>query len=348
MQAYLANTGVAMRGRKVHSGGMQTTSDIHVVLGAGQIGSLLAQRLLALGHRVRQVRRGPAGAPAPGLEWWSGDLSDAAFAAEAMAGASVAYQCVCPPYHRWPQELPQLVRGTVEGAARSGAKLVVLDNLYAYGKPAGPIDEETRQNPCSKKGELRARLADEMLAAHRSGDARIVLGRASDFFGPGITLASIFGERYYRRVLAGKAGETFGDGSMPHTYSYGPDVAEGLRLLGTRDDVLGKVWLLPASVSESTAASLEHMARALGVRTSVSKVPTFVLRALGLFVPAMAEMVEMVYQWEVPYVVSDARFSRTFGVAATPAARAFHDTASWALARFSKRGVQSAAASAHP
>lgn len=327
---------------------MQSESELHVVLGAGQIGTLLAQRLLAQGHRVRQVRRGPAGAPAPGLEWWSGDLSDPQFAKEAMSGASVAYQCVCPPYHRWPQELPQLVRGTLEGAARSGAKLVVLDNLYAYGKPEGPIDEETPQNPCSKKGELRARLADEMLATHRRGDARVVLGRASDFFGPGVTLASIFGERYYRRVLSGKAAETFGDASMPHTYSYGPDVAEGLRLLGTREAALGKVWMLPASMSGSTTVALEHMARALGAHTGVTKVPTFVLRALGVFVPAMAEMVEMVYQWEVPFVVSDERFLRTFGVTATPAVRAAGDTAAWALGRYSKRAPESAGAQAHP
>ncbi len=340
--------GVAMRQRKYHLAAMETSRELHVVLGAGQIGTLLAQRLLALGHRVRQVRRGPAGAAAAGLEWRSGDLSDAAFAAEAMQGASVAYQCVCPPYHRWPQELPQLVRGTVEGAARSGAKLVVLDNLYAYGRPTGPLDEDSAANPCSKKGELRARLGEEMLAAHRNGDVRLVLGRASDFFGPGVTLAAIFGERYYQRVLAGKAAETFGDASMPHSYSYGPDVAEGLRLLGTRDDALGKVWMLPASVSEPTSVALEHMARALGVRAGTTRVPTFVLRALGLFVPEMAEMVEMVYQWELPYVVSDQRFRSAFGVAATPAARAFDDTAAWALGRWPRRAAESAAAAAHP
>lgn len=337
-----------MQTRKVHLQGMQSKSELHVVLGAGQIGTLLAQRLLAQGHRVRQVRRGPAGAPAAGLEWWSGDLSDAAFAAEAMTGARVAYQCVCPPYHRWPQELPQLVRGTVEGAARSGAKLVVLDNLYAYGRPDGPIDETTPQNPCSKKGELRARLADEMLDAHRRGDARVVLGRASDFFGPGITLAAIFGDRYYQRVLGGKAAETFGDASLPHTYSYGPDVAEGLRLLATRDDALGKAWMLPACASVSTKALIERMARALGVRPDVTRVPTFVLRALGVFVPAMAEMVEMVYQWEVPYVVSDERFLRTFGVTATPVALAARDTAEWAIGRYAKRAPESAGAPAHP
>src|SRR5579859_1957793 len=104
-------------------------NELHVVLGAGQIGATLAQRLLARGKRVRQVRRGQpdAAAAASSVEWVPGDVSDPAFAAEAMRGAAVAYDCVNPSYDEWPLLLPPLRRAVLEGAARSGAKLVKLD-----------------------------------------------------------------------------------------------------------------------------------------------------------------------------------------------------------------------------
>lgn len=65
-------------------------NDLHVGLGAGQIGPLVAQQLLAQGARVRQVRRG-AGPDVPRAELLSGDLSDPAFGLSASpAGEAIA------------------------------------------------------------------------------------------------------------------------------------------------------------------------------------------------------------------------------------------------------------------
>src|SRR5258708_5315358 len=149
---------------------MSPMNELHVVLGAGQVGTVLAEKLLARGKRVRQVRRGktqPEGGAPSGIEWMRGDVSDPAFAAEAMRGAAVAYDCVNPNYHEWPALLPPMRRGLREGAARSGTKLVQLDNVYMLGAPSGPMTEESPVAPVSKKGALRAQLAEETLAASR-------------------------------------------------------------------------------------------------------------------------------------------------------------------------------------
>ncbi|HEU4536895.1 MAG TPA: NAD-dependent epimerase/dehydratase family protein, partial [Polyangiaceae bacterium] len=305
---------------------------LHVIFGAGQIGSRLASVLAARGLRVRVVRRGsapvaltpvalPPEAVAPGaaarVESVSGDASDQAFAARAAAGAAVIYDCMNPPYHRWPELLLPMARGPLHAAASAGARLVALDCLYMYGRPEGPLREDSPLAPCSKKGALRVALAELRLEAHRRGDARVTIGRASDFFGADLPF-SFWGDRFYARVLAGKPAECLGDPDMPHAYTYVDDVARALATLGERDEALGRVWHLPTNRAESTRALVARLGRALGVRAEVARVPRLALRAIGLFSPFVREAVEMAYQWEAPFELDDARFRAAFGYGPTP------------------------------
>lgn len=160
--------------------------EIHVVFGAGQVGPHLAARLLAAGRRVRVVKRSASALPA-GAELAAGDAADPAFCKEVARGASVLYHCMNPPYFAkaWADQLPRLADNLVAAARAAGARLVVLDNLYMLGRPAdGRLDEETPFAPRSRKGETRARVAQVYVDAHQRGEAPVVIGRASDFYGP--------------------------------------------------------------------------------------------------------------------------------------------------------------------
>lgn len=302
---------------------------LHVVLGAGQIGTRLAQLLLARGLRVRQVRRGAPGPGQPDLEWRSGDITDLAFAEAATRGAAVVYDCMNPQYHQWDELLLPMARGALHGATRAGARLVALDCLYMYGRPTGPMTEDAPLTPCSRKGELRVQLGELRLSADRRGELKVAIGRASDFFGADLPYSG-WSDRFYRRVLAGKSAECMGDPDMPHSYTYADDIATALAVLGRRDEAVGRVWHLPTPPAESTQALADRLGRALGIDIRVKRVPKLVLRAAGLFVPFMREVVEMTYQWEVPFVIDDTRFRTTFGVAATPVDAAVAATAAWA------------------
>jgi len=312
---------------------MNEAKPLHVVLGAGQIGPRVRDLLLAAGHRVRMVRQSEPGSSRPNLEWRRGDIRDLSFAEEATEGASVIYDCMNPPYHRWPDLLLPIARGALHGAAKSGARLVALDCLYMYGRPNGPMREDTPMNPCSKKGELRVKLADLRLEAHARGDARVAIGRASDFFGADLQYSN-FGDRFYQRILAGKPAECMGDPDMPHAYTYVEDVARGLVTLGARDEALGKVWHLPTNPAESTRDLVARVGRALGVEAKTTRVPKLVLRAIGIFSPFMREVAEMTYQWEVPFEVDDRRFVQAFGWSATPIEESVEATARWARTRY--------------
>lgn len=307
---------------------------LHVVLGAGQIGSRLARLLLARGHRVRQVRLSAATGPAQaGIEVCSGDITDLDFAERVTAGAAVVYDCMNPPYDRWPDLLLPMARGALHGATRAGARLVALDCLYMYGRPDGPMREDSPLTPCSRKGALRVALGALRLDADRRGDLPVAIGRASDFFGPDLPY-SAWSDRFYRRVLSGKPAECMGDPDMPHAYTYVEDIAAALLLLGERGEATGQVWHLPTPPAESTRALARRLGSALGIDIEVRRVPRLALRAVGLFVPMMREIAEMTYQWEVPFEIDDRRFVSTFGVSATPIERAVAATAAWARDRY--------------
>ncbi len=297
------------------------TKTTHTVFGAGQVGRKLAAELLARGHEVRLVRRGAPGESRPGLTWVQGDVTDPAVADAACAGAEVVYNCVNPSdYTRWGEVLLPLYRAVRDGAARSGARLVGLDCLYMLGVPEGPIDEDTPLAPCSHKGELRAQLVEETLAAHARGDVHVTFGRSPDYVGPETPSSVVFHDRFLSRVRGGKAVEVFGDPDLPRSYAFTPDVARGLAILGTEPRALERrVWMLPVIAAPTTRALVESFFEVAGHPARLRRVPTWLVGGLGVFSPLMRNVHEMLYQWEHPYRVDDRRFREAFGVMATDA-----------------------------
>lgn len=143
-------------------------------------------------------------------------------------------------------------------------------------------------------------------------------GRASDFFGPATPNAAVLRPDVYERVLRGRSVYVLGDPSMPHSYSYTPDVAKGLATLGTRPEAAGRMWHLPVAAQMTTRELLERFADHAGTRLEVRRVPQWALRTIGVVAPLVAALAEMTYQWEIPYLMDDGDFRRTFGVEATP------------------------------
>lgn len=312
-------------------------SPLHVIFGAGQIGARIATQLLARGHRVRVVSRSRAAVR--GAEQATGDARDLAFAAEAARGAACVYDCANPLYHHWKRDLLALGRGPLHAATVAGAKLVALDCLYMYGAPGAAMAEDAAIRPSSRKGVLRAELAELRLSALRRGDARVAIARASDFFGPALP-ASWWSERFFTRVLAGKPGECLGDPDMPHSYTYADDVSRALVTLADAPDADG-VWHVPTVAAETTRQLAARVGAALGLSIAMTRMSPLLLRTIGVFAPFMRELPEMTYQWEAPFVLDDRKFRARFGVEPTPVAEQVAATVAWARTRF---GGQRAAA----
>ncbi len=169
-----------------------TGRDLQVVFGTGQVGLALAARLVSSGSPVRSVSRHRPPSLAEGVDWRSADASDPEAATDAARGASVIYQCLSAPYTQWPKQFPPLQRAVLTAAERTDALLVSLENLYAYGPTGGtPMTEDLPLSATTSKGRTRAAMTAELMAAAQSGRVRIAIGRASDFFGAGVTESTL-------------------------------------------------------------------------------------------------------------------------------------------------------------
>ena len=180
----------------------------------------------------------------------------------------------------------------------------------------------------TQKGRTRAAMTRELLAASDAGRVRIAIGRASDFFGAGVT-ESTLGERVFAKALAGKPVDFLGDPGLPHTYSYVPDIASGLATLGTDERAIGQVWHLPGPETMTTRAVLDLIADQVGQPVTVRSMPALLLRALGLVSPMMKGLAEMSYQFAEPFVLDTAKYEATFGPGGTPLVTAIEDTLAW-------------------
>jgi len=312
---------------------------LHVVFGAGQVGSALAAHLTGMGLAVRTVSRDRPRALADGADWRAANVTDPEAAADVAKGASVVYQCLNAPYNQWPELFPPLQRGVLAAAQQSGALLVTLENLYGYGPTGGtPMTEDLPLAATSVKGRTRAAMTAELLAAAEAGRVRFAIGRASDFFGPGVTQGSTLGERVFGNALAGKRADFIGNPDLPHTYSYVPDIAVGLATLGTDARAMGQVWHLPGPQTGTTRALLDLMAGQVGHPVAIRSVPRLALRALGVVNPVLRELAEVSYQFEQPFVLDTSKYESMFGAVGTPLAAAITATVAWYRSRPSTLG----------
>jgi nucleoside-diphosphate-sugar epimerase len=296
---------------------MVSPNGLQVVLGAsGSAGGAVVTELAARGARVLAVSRSGRGVPVSGVEYRRGDATDTAAMRDVCRQATVVYHCVNVPYPEWPQKLLPIAEAATEAAGAAEAKLVVMDNLYAYGPVAGPMTEETLRAARGRKGRLRARLEEFFLDAHRRGRVRVAIGRASDFYGSGANSAPAM--LALQPALKGKRAYWPGSMDALHTLSFLPDVARALVTLAERSEASGETWHLPAAEPLTGRQFMEMIFAALGrpPRMGVIRRPMMVLA--GLFSPLVREAVEVLYQFERPFVMDASKFEQAFGAQVTP------------------------------
>jgi nucleoside-diphosphate-sugar epimerase len=309
--------------------GQEEAMALHVVFGAGQVGSRVARALAARGEPVRVVRRSDREV-GDGIEVVAGDARDPAFVRRVTADAAVIYHCINPQQYTakaWREEFPRVGAALIDAAIASDARLVCLDNLYAYGPRPDALTEDTDLRPVGPKCEVRAEWAATLESARRERGLRYVVGRAGDFFGPGAEQAVLSAE-VIRQLRAGSTTWLLGDPAAVHAFSYVPDVVEGLIALGRApaDQVEGRIFHLPV-IQVPPGELHQRLSAALGVKGRYRSAGRTTLRLLSPFVPIFRELPETLYQWDRPFLVDDSRFRRAFPGIGTPLDRAVQETA---------------------
>ncbi len=294
------------------------TAPLHVVLGAsGGAGNAIVHALHDAGLRSRAVNRSGSALVPPGTERMAADVSTAEGARRALDGATVAYLAAQPEYHRWPQEFPAMLSRVLE-ACPDGAKLVMVDNLYAYGPGSSPMSESSPERATDGKGRTRREMTRMLLDAHRAGRVRVSIGRASDYIGPRADVSAVTALAI-RPALTGGTLRWMATLDAPHSVAYLPDIARAHVLLGTRDEADGRVWILPHAPAVTGGQFLDLVGAALPRPYRTGVVSSAMLRIAAPFHRISRESLGILHQWAQPFVVDDSAFRDTFGpVEVTP------------------------------
>lgn len=309
----------------------------HVIVGAGTNGQQLAQLLAGRGEEVTLISRRGSGGELAGVHAVALDANDAEALTAIAAGAEAIYNVANPPYSRWTEDWPPLAASLLAAAEGSGALLVTLSNLYGYGPVDGPMLESTPLAASSTKGQVRAQMWREALAAHLAGRIRCVELRASDFFGPGLTDQGMLGERAVPNILRGKAVQVIGNPTLPHSWSYVPDVVATLARAAHEERAWGKAWHVPSTPAATVREVVGAMANAAGVPApTVRGLPNAALAALGLFSSQVRELKEVAYQFNAPFILESSAFTEAFGLEATPLEEACAATVAWWQAKLDR------------
>ena len=299
------------------------------ILGAGGVMSNEVVKLLAAAKQpFRLVARKPVSA-AGATEAVSADLADQEQTVRAVAGSSIVYLLAGLKYdHKlWAEMWPRIMGNVIEACKRADAKLIFFDNVYMYGRVSGAMTEETPFNPCSKKGEVRAKIATSLVDVWKAGALTAMIARAADFYGPatpnGLPNVLVF-EPFSKNQKA----SWLANDSVAHSYTYTADAARSLVMLAESESAWNQTWHVATTPNPPTGKEFVGMAaKECGVAPRYRVLSRPMVRVIGWFNPLVGEVYEMLYQNDSPYLFDSTKFARAFGFSGTPYAEGIRATA---------------------
>jgi nucleoside-diphosphate-sugar epimerase len=284
---------------------------LHVIVGAGAVGSSVARRLAQRGEPVRIISRHGRGPEHPAVERVAADATDADRLAALVDGAVALYNCANPDYTRWLTDWPPLASALLAAAERSGAVLATACNLYGHGPVNGPITQDTPLAATHPKLKLRADMWRAAKALHQTGRIRATEVRASDY----IEANSIFTLVLADPLLAGTRAFVPAPLDVPHTWTSIADVARTLVALAADERAWGKAWPAPSNAPLTIRQLARRFAEVAGAPApKLTRIPYPLLWSAGLFVPLLRELRITYYQFARPFVLDASATERTFGL----------------------------------
>jgi nucleoside-diphosphate-sugar epimerase len=287
---------------------------MQTILGAnGVIAQGLSKRLTVYTTSIRQVSRHPK-AINTNDELVVADLLDYSQTENAVAGSEIVYLLAGLKYDIkvWKEQWPKVMRNVLDACKKHNSKLVFFDNVYAYGLVKGTMTEDTPFNPTSKKGEVRAQVATMLLDEMRKGNLNAMIVRAADFYGPNAHLSLTY-SMVTQRLKTNKGPQWIGNPKAIHTFTYTPDAAETVAVLGNTLSAYNQTWHALTNPEKITGEQYVRIACELaGQPYKLQTLPKFAVSMVGMFMPVLHEFVEMMYQFDRDYVFDSTKLTKAF------------------------------------
>jgi nucleoside-diphosphate-sugar epimerase len=307
--------------------------NVHTILGAGgAAGNQLAPLLIAGKENVRLVSRKPK--CIEGAETFTADLTDETQTRNAVKGSSIVYLMAGLQYdiRVWKVSWPKIMTNVINACKAAGSKLIFFDNVYMYGKVDGAMTEQTPFNPCSKKGEVRAAIATQLLNEMKAGNVKALIARSADFYGPVGFNTSVPNMLVFGNLKNSKKAQWLGNVKVPHSFTYVPDAAKALYMLAKDDKAFGQTWHMPTADNPLTGEQfIKRAAADMQVFDNYSILSKWMMQIVGLFNRPIKESVEMLYQSEFPYLFDSSKFNKAFNFETTSYHDGIRETAIWTL-----------------
>lgn len=295
---------------------------MQTILGSGgAIGVELAKALTRHTSDVRLVSRTPERVN-PTDHLFPADLTNPTDVQKGVDGSEIVYLTVGLPYdiRIWQSTWPLIMKNVIDACKTHQAKLVFFDNIYMYDPDyLNSMTEETPIRPVSRKGIVRAQLVKMLMNEVETGAVQATIARSADFYGPSIGNTSVLTETVFRNLSEGNKANWLGSATHQHSFTYTPDAGKATALLGNTADAFNQVWHLPTAPNPLTGKEwIEAIAKEMGVEPGFRVVPKLMARIMGLFLPIMRELAEMMYQYDRDYVFKSDKFEKRFDFVPTP------------------------------
>jgi nucleoside-diphosphate-sugar epimerase len=288
-------------------------SGIHVVVGSGTVGTQLAKRLGETGESVFLLARTISPAELKNVKRIQADAASFSSLISAAPKADYIYNCVNPPYNKWTEEWPPINNSLIELAKKTGAVLVTCSNLYGYGPHNGVLTEDLPLNATWKNGRVRADMWLKLKELNDAGEIRATEVRGSDYIAA--SDQSRMGDRVVPRLKEGKAVQLLGELDKLHTWTDPEDVANLMLVVAKEEIAWGKPWHVPSNAPMTQRDVVRDIAQDLGVKDpKVSSVPSLLEKLLGTFNPVIRELRNTAYQFNQPFIMSDEKARKAFGL----------------------------------
>jgi nucleoside-diphosphate-sugar epimerase len=287
---------------------------MHTILGAGgTVANALTRELLNNNETIRLVSRKPVAITGKNLTWKKADLLNYAELLEAVKGSTVIYLTAGLVYDKniWAVQWPVIMQNVINLTKETGARLIFFDNVYMYGLVNGPTKEDTRYNPSSVKGEIRAGIADKLMDEVKAGNINASIARAPDFYGTD-SKNSFFDMMVLENYAKRQRAHWIGNIEKLHNFGYIPDMGKGMYLLGQTPSSDNQIWHMPTAPAIPGKQLIEIAARIYGAEPKYFPLNKFMLWSYGLFNKTVMGVVEMYYQYDHDYIFDSTKFENAF------------------------------------
>lgn len=291
---------------------------MHTILGAGgPVSNSLTRELEKNNNTVRLVSRKPIQTRG-NTSWAKADLTNYAETLQAAMGSTIIYLCAGLVYDKkvWQEQWPLIMQNVINVAKETGARLIFFDNVYMYGLVNGAMTENTPYNPCSAKGEVRAKIATTLMDETKAGNIRASIARAADFYGSE-SLNSYFDLMVLDKYAKKQKAQWIGKAACKHSFTYIPDAGKGMYLLGQRTGSDNQIWHMPTANPLTGKQFIELAARIFNVEPNYGSINKLMMQLFGLVNKAVRGSIEMYYQYSHDYIFDSSKFEKEFGIKPT-------------------------------